>query len=477
MHADHDRRKALTFRYTKINLNEADEEVGRVDVEMADGDGPSAPKRRRLSPRPDGMDVDENSTVTAQPAVRLRRTIAPLSQAADEEDDDDEYDEDEDDDEDDRASVHSAVHQTPVSAPTGVMQQPSAHGAVVSADPTPEEFVGEMERNNDQSELSTALKSASDIEGPSTGPSSAAITMSQALASSEINGDGEHQDEDMDAEGEADDENGNGAMSLTGPSQPFSIFKAEEKPPDVVVPLHDDSSGQQSQSLTGVGGNNKGLKAGHEDVIVSSVAGSLLDPKLLRGPILDLGLEEFLVDLCDLFNQGLAIEDQVADPDKDDITLTSLFPELPLYDFTSPPQSEANGKRDKRIDESGMASGRLTYTTRLMDSNNVLLSTLQPGSKYRPGGGWDDPSDIPVAEEPRDYTKASVEIVPPTAREFLFVVAALLNANAFYFFQPCFPGPKSETTSTPAIHLILWTLMTPSTASYSSCGRTKRINC
>jgi chromatin modification-related protein VID21 len=433
VHADDDRKKALRFRYTKVDLDEADEDARDSERVDMDWDGPSAPKRRRLSPRPDGMEVDEDLMVTTLPALRLRRTIAPLSQPVDDEDEgdeDDEDDEDDDEDEDDCASVHSIVRQTPASASTAVAQQPSANGTATSAGPTPAELIGEMERNSNQSELDLTLKSAADIGRSSTG---VAAFASQIPAGSEVDGDGEPLDEDMDAEGEADDENGNGARSAAstetpiGPSQPSVIFKAEEKAQlDIEVPPRDESSGRQSQSVTGVGGNKKGLKAGHEDVAVSSVAGSLLDPKLLRGPILDLGLEEFVVDLCDLFNQGLAIEDQVSDPDKDDITLASLFPELPLYDFTEPPQSEVNGKKDKRIDESGMSSGRLTYTARLMDSKNLLLSTLQPGTKYRQGR-WDDPSDIPVAEEPRDYSKSFAEIVPPAAREFPFQATAVLT--------------------------------------------------
>ena len=57
------------------------------------------------------------------------------------------------------------------------------------------------------------------------------------------------------------------------------------------------------------------------------------------------------------------IEDHVPNPDKDNIVLMSLFPELSLYDFPEPPESEANEKKDKCVDESGMTSSCLTYTT------------------------------------------------------------------------------------------------------------------
>ena len=106
------------------------------------------------------------------------------------------------------------------------------------------------------------------------------------------------------------------------------------------------------------------------------------------------------------------------DPDKDNIALMSLFPELSLYDFPELPESEANEKKDKRVDESGMTSSCLPYVTRLMDLKNVLLSTLQPRTKYWQGK-WDDPSNIPVAEGPQDY-KATPDIVPPAAHKFLY---------------------------------------------------------
>ena len=422
VHADCDRRKALTFQYARIDVDEIDEDAELIDAQMMDEGGPPAPKRRRLSPRLDEMDVDEDLTATTsqQPVVRPRRTIAPLTTPVDDEDEDED---DDDDDDDDRASVHSVVRQMP---PANAAQPPSTNDTAVSAGPTPAEIIGDMEQNKDRGEQADPRSQPISHPGdPSDSAAAAnAFIAIQVATDSEVDGDGEPEDEDMDAEGEADDENGSGVQSAASaaikdePTQPSDTADVEqEAQPGIMVPPCDENASPQTRSMTG--SNKRGLKAGHEDVAVSSVAGSLLDPKLLRGPILDLDLEEFVIDLSDLFNQGLAIEDRVPDPDKDDITLASLFPELSLYDFPEPPASEANEKKDKRVDESGMTSGRLTYTTRLMDSKNVLLSTLQPGTKYRQGK-WDDPSDVPVAEEPRDYSKASPDIVPPAARKFLY---------------------------------------------------------
>jgi len=442
VHADNDGKKALTSRYAKIDVDEANEDprdAERIDAEMTDVDGPSAPKRRRLSSPLDEMDIDEDLMATApqQPAVRPRRTIASLSRSEEEEEEEEE--EDDYDDDDDGASLHSVVHQAEASASAKAAQQSSTSDTAVLAGPTPAELIGEMERNKDVSgHAESASRPVADIGSPPTDAAVAGVIASQIPAGSEVDGDGEPEDEDMDAEGEADDENGSGARSAASaatpaePSQPSVIAKTEQSlaAPDVEAPPRDESTSRRSQSVTGSGNNKKGLKAGHEDVAMSSVAGSLLDPKLLRGPILDLGLEEFVVDLSDLFNQGLAIEDRVPDADKDDITLASLFPELSLYEFTEPPRNEVNEKKERRVDESGMTSGRLTYTTRLMDSKNVLLSTLQPGMKYRQGR-WDDPSDAPVAEEPRDYSKASPDIIPPAARKFLYLPAQ------FVFLTEC----------------------------------------
>ena len=86
VHPNYDQRKALTFQYAKIDVNEINEDTERIDVQMMGG--PPAPKRWWLSPCLDEMDVDEDLMVTTpqQPVVRPRRMIAPLTSPVNDED-------------------------------------------------------------------------------------------------------------------------------------------------------------------------------------------------------------------------------------------------------------------------------------------------------------------------------------------------------------------------------------------------------
>ena len=95
----------------------------------------------------------------------------------------------------------------------------------------------------------------------------------------------------MDAEGEAAKENGNSVQSATSaaikdePSQSSDTANAEqEAQPGIMVPPCNENASPQIWSMTG---SNKRLKV----VAVLSITGSLLDPKLLWGLILNLDLE------------------------------------------------------------------------------------------------------------------------------------------------------------------------------------------
>ena len=76
--------------------------------------------------------------------------------------------------------------------------------------------------------------------------------------------------------------------------------------------------------------------------------------------------------------------------DADMLSLLNLFPEWPLY---TAPASPTASKTDRRIDESSSGAGKLTHVSRLLDFKPVLVSTLQPGKKFRPNG-WSDVSDL-----------------------------------------------------------------------------------
>ena len=178
--------------------------------------------------------------------------------------------------------------------------------------------------------------------------------------------------------------------------------------------------------------SKKALKIGKEDVALSSTGGSLLDPKLLRGPLIDLsssdddaesstsnGMTTLFANLSELYRRGLAHEGDTpienADIGKDDITLTQLFPEIPVYEFGP----AGNGdKKDRRVDESGLTVGRLTATNRLMEGRNVLLSTLAPARNYRAGYGWADTNDAPVTDDWREVADSKNDSIPPAARAY-----------------------------------------------------------
>lgn len=465
VNADYDRRKLLTRRMPRLTEEPYDEdalEEDIVDAEMLEGgDAPPPSKRRRLSPRPEEMEVDPSedneaatTTFDKEPVLRKRRRIAKLSKPVAEEDED----EDDDEDDDDRASVHSAIRDMSI-----VVVDPStstyANPPPVPT-PNPADIIIDLDGAKEEPDqppqsvdITVDLTSDTPQQRPSllatSVPPPADATTAATTGDSAGDAKGEEQDMDIDAEGEADDENGTASRSrsasrpavdasLSSQQQQRNIHvKVEPKAVPAIItmtPTPKDETTSRSGSLATP---SSGLKSGREDISFSSTAGSLLDPKLLRGPILDLSWEETAIDLSDLFNRGLSLEDREPDCDKDDISLQSLFPELSVYEFSAPPElgidpisgnnnSNDNNKRDKRVDESGMSVGRLTYTNRLMDSKNVLLSTLQPGTKYRKGV-WDDPSDLPITIEPRDYSKVCPDPPPPSARKFFSLPSLFLQ--------------------------------------------------
>lgn len=405
---------------------------GDDDAEMDDVSPPS--KRRKLSPRLDEMDAEPSSSQSVvldddgeRPRERRRIAtfLAPEPAAEEEEDEDDE----EDDEYEDRPSPvpQRAVSATVATVPGSTLAPRLEISDTTQAKQEPVDVSGPM-----TIDLTTPARSVSASVPP---PSNV----------SRIGKVEEEQDMDIDAEGEADEENGNGTISR---SRSVSSRPGHVRSGSVRVKVEPKTGGLEIVDITPPATPAKpsdpandttttapvGLKPGKEDLPLSSAAGSLLDPKLLRGPILDLTFDETLINLSDIFNRGLSLEDRQAEPecDKDDINLSNLFPELAIYGFSAPPPPTAlsfDTKNEKRVDDTGMSTGRLTYTNRLMDSKNILLSTLQPGTKFRKGGldtdedavgSWDDPSDMPVADEPRDWSKVTNEVVHAPARTCLF---------------------------------------------------------
>lgn len=423
-------------------------------------------KRRRLSPRPeqDEIEVDGVPDTTGEQSaaesdqLRARRKIGvSQDEKEDEEEDGEEEDDDEVDSDDDQASVGSAMDLKPSQHDKNPQPMPNI---IQLSDSTPADMVIEIEEAAN-SMARKAPASASTTPAPVADPGS---TQSRPPGS-EADGDGEP-DEEMDAEGEREGSSARASVSAAVAPSTDSVTAAGEIKPKIepktekedeeilIMPIPDAEPTSTKANLTTAtspttttmtsaapattSNPKKGMKTNGEDVAITSVAGNI-DPKLLRGPLLDISLEDTFVDLSDLFNRGLSFAERIPEPDKDDISLARLFPELSVYDMPeapSPVSTEATSggdgsatkKMHKRVDESGMSTGRLTYASRLMDANNVLLSALQPGLKYK-NGVWEDPNDSPIPEEVRDYSKAPVEFTPPSAGELTTICLYLLVLN------------------------------------------------
>ncbi|KAF9510866.1 hypothetical protein BS47DRAFT_1487193 [Hydnum rufescens UP504] len=377
--ADGEQRRELTVRW-QIPLTDDELDADRVkeevmDVEMRDEgrEEESPPARRSLR----GSALVSNAENEAQPVTR--RTGATITIRQDLRQDDEDDADDDDDEEDDETAAKAVEKQAAIDAVNAVREAAEdleAHAR--------EEQVPKIELDDSPQEPSTK-------------------------AGSDMDGDGDP-DEDMDAEGEADDADGAGDPNNEENPEPLGIPDVADMDASISIPR--DTQDPQT-SVADV--HQEGLKANSEDAALSSTATSILDPQTLRGPVLDLELGDTVINLSELLNRSLAMADPISTPDKFDIALPALFPELNVYSFSAPPKAESIDKKNKRIDESGMSSGRLTLTTRLLDSKNVLVSALQPGQRYR-RGAWEDTNDIPGMEE--SFSQLRTDAIPPAAPMF-----------------------------------------------------------
>jgi chromatin modification-related protein VID21 len=402
--ADGEQRQELTVRW-KIPLTDDELDADRVkeevmEVEMRDEgrEEESPPARRFLR---DSALVVWNAENEAQPVTR--RTGATITIRQDLRQDDEDDADDDDDEEDDETAAKAVEKQAAIDAVNAVREAAEdleAHAR--------EEQVPKIEPDDSPQEPSTK-------------------------AGSDADGDGDP-DEDMDAEGEADDVDGPGDPNNEENPEPLGIPDAVDMDASISVPID-----TQDPQTSGADVHREGLKANGEDAALSSTATSILDPQTLRSPVLDLELEDTVINLSELLNRSLAMTDSISTPDKFDIALPALFPELNVYSFSTPPKVESIDKKNKRIDESGMSSGRLTLTTRLLDSKNVLVSALQPGQRYR-RGVWEDTNDIPGMDE--SFSQLRTDAIPPAARK-CFVIHGCIYVVDDYF-PAMFCGSKPQ---------------------------------
>src|SRR5258708_29525008 len=281
-------------------------------------------------------------------------TVQPRSRVVD---DDEDGDDDEDDDgEDDETAAKAVQAQAALDAGT----------AVKEAAEDLEARIKEKEGEQDEAlQIMDVVKTAvpegkvdEDAEG-------------EADADAEMDAEGE-----VEAEGDPDV----GVQDINDVVEPLGIPDVVEAPaaapPDATGSTLAEPSEPPSRGRSA-------LRPGAENVPLSSTALSILDTKTLRTPLLNLDLEETIVDLSEMIEESLSIDERGSlTPERDSISLPNLFPELDLYSFAEPPISGGNDKKSRRVDESGMSVGRLTLATRIMDSKNVLVSSLHPGKHY-----------------------------------------------------------------------------------------------
>lgn len=133
-----------------------------------------------------------------------------------------------------------------------------------------------------------------------------------------------------------------------------------------------------------------------------------------RRPLLDLPLASSTVDVDSL--PPLPISDSPASPGaapESPPALTDLFPDLAVYSGPAPPEDD---KVHKRLEEGQTSGHRLAHTSRIMDIQPLLVSTLQP-ARNAFEGDW-DLRDGPYYEDPKGSTNVAPEVVAATVTVF-----------------------------------------------------------
>jgi chromatin modification-related protein VID21 len=222
---------------------------------------------------------------------------------------------------------------------------------------------------------------------------------------SEMDAEGEPED-DVDAEGEVDMEK----------------FDIPDMPKDANVPTEVPLvAPKEAEDVK----DPEGLKPTTRGALLTPPPDPTVDVKKLRKPILDKDMQDTMFSLSELFEANLNLSKPLPPVQLEKLKLPDLFPDLPPYEVPDPPSDpvlEKKSDKNKRIDESGAHSGKLTSASRLMDVRPVLVSSLQPSRRLsKKQAKWEDLNDFPVADEPRDWSEPVPDVIPPAARTFSFV--------------------------------------------------------
>ena len=382
-HASPQRRKELSVKW-QIPRSDDELDADRVKEEVMDIDIDS---ERDAEPSASHKESDIENFSYRRPRTTI--TVQPRTRVVDDDEDGDEDEEDED--EDDETAAKAVEAQAALDAGT----------AVKEAAEDLEKHTREKEKEQDEVvQIMDVVKT--------TGPEGKADEDAEGEADA---------DAEMDAEGEVEAEGDPdaGVQDTDNVLEPLGIPDVAEAPAVAPPDIKECAPVESSEPPPSRG--RSALRPGAENAPLSSTALSVLDTKTLRTPLLNLDLEETILDLSGMVEDSLSIDERGSyTPDRDSISLPNLFPELDLYSFADPPTSGTNDKKSRRVDESGMSVGRLTLATRIMDSKNVLVSSLQPGKQYRQGV-WDILSENPVSDEPRDGQDSKSDATPPTARK------------------------------------------------------------
>lgn len=242
-----------------------------------------------------------------------------------------------------------------------------------------------------------------------------------ADADADVDADADGEDVDPDAEGDADD------GEVEAATRSLLMEEDEDRKPPVEV-VHEPRAAQpdlptlapseDAKQPTGPPGDEEAearqslrINAPEKDATLASEL-PMDFITAVRAPIFSLEANATLVSPTALLSSispdaaaaalGLSPGDQsdaVEGVDPSAITMSTLFPELPLYSGPSLPDPS---KVDRRYDEGSLNQPpRLTHVSRLLDSKPILVSTLNPG-KMRARGAWRDDSEwMIVADQAR----------------------------------------------------------------------------
>ncbi|PWN35071.1 uncharacterized protein FA14DRAFT_160390 [Meira miltonrushii] len=282
-------------------------------------------------------------------------------------------------------------------------------------------------------------------------------------------------EDDMDAEGEDDDGEVEAATGLLvdsdKPDEPVEVVH-KDLPPAHMPALTNDAhqkdqipsnvSDPAKQGVSGIKAesNNKNATLTSEDIPINVAAS-------IRAPIFSLGVVATTVSPVTLLEHtdsnalaemlGISTDELGERITLDQLNLSSLFPELPLFDAPAAPQF---GKGDRRWDDGSLNQApRLTHVSRLMDSKPVLVSTLQP-ARNRAHERWREEGEWNLAAQMADPSKGVAPEVldaPPVPGSVLFTRKSNKPSRDTSHAAATVPLPAAPANAEARATQFLWT--------------------